>query len=213
MEHHKNAAVGHRRRSSSRRKSIVDILSLLTQPIETFQGGGSNGSLFFLNDSDPLLTPTVPIKLPIEPHSDVCGFNNNNNNNASKNYYSCLQLEKTINLDQLQPYDVVCGRNSSAFNHVGNRRFRFSMMMNLQRYMDAPTREEKTKIINSLVRFLQDDVGCRFLTKVDSSTYATMTNKQIREKVGHSLRDLVSANRRKKNSNIKIKSKKSKSSE
>lgn len=102
------------------------------------------------------------------------------------------------------PYDIVCGRNSGAYNYIGNRRFRVTIEMNLQRYIDSPTREDKTNVIKSIVWMLHEQVGARFLkketTKKSSGSgsrrrgtprYTIMTDKQAREKVGHALRDLV----------------------
>jgi len=121
------------------------------------------------------------------------------------------------------PYDIVCGRNSGAYNYIGNRRFRVTIEMNLQRYIDSPTREDKTNVIKSIVRMLHNDVGARFLkketikpskhvhthahhTKMQSQSsgknaivtarFTIMTGKQAREKVGHTLRDLVITERR-----------------
>merc|ERR1719343_477272 len=102
------------------------------------------------------------------------------------------------------PYDIVCGRNSGAYNYIGNRRFRVTIEMNLQRYIDSPTREDKTNVIKSIVWMLHEQVGARFLKKETSKKssgsgsrrrgtprYTIMTDKQAREKVGHALRDLV----------------------
>merc|ERR1712025_199766 len=102
------------------------------------------------------------------------------------------------------PYDIVCGRNSGAYNYIGNRRFRVTIEMNLQRYIDSPTREDKTNVIKSIVWMLHEQVGARFLKKETSKKssgsgsrrrgtprYTVMTDKQAREKVGHALRDLV----------------------
>mmetsp|Transcript_20690 Transcript_20690/g.51357 ORF Transcript_20690/g.51357 Transcript_20690/m.51357 type:complete len:419 (+) Transcript_20690:72-1328(+) len=102
------------------------------------------------------------------------------------------------------PYDIVCGRNSGAYNYIGNRRFRVTIEMNLQRYIDSPTREDKTNVIKSIVWMLHEQVGARFLKKETckktscgggrkrgTPRYTIMTDKQAREKVGHALRDLV----------------------
>merc|ERR1712025_639853 len=100
------------------------------------------------------------------------------------------------------PYDIVCGRNSGAYNYIGNRRFRVTIEMTLQRYIDSPTREDKTNVIKSIVWMLHEQVGARFLKKETSKKssgsrrrgtprYTIMTDKQAREKVGHALRDLV----------------------
>lgn len=68
-------------------------------------------------------------------------------------------------------------------------------MMNLHRYIESPTREGKTKIINSIADTLQYDVGARFLKKFGKERYMELDSRQIREKVGHALRDMVSQQR------------------
>merc|ERR1719491_1831668 len=77
------------------------------------------------------------------------------------------------------PYDIVCGRNSGAYKNIGNRRFRVTIEMNLQRYIDSPTREEKTNTIKAIVHMLHDDIGARFLKKelvsVETGTTTTTT--------------------------------------
>lgn len=105
----------------------------------------------------------------------------------------------SIVLERPGPYDIVCGRNSASYNSAGNRRFRITIDMNLQRYMDAPTREDKTKIVQYIANMLQEEIGCRFLKKLGKHQYAELNSKQIREKVGHSLRDLVQQQKKKMN--------------
>ena len=97
-------------------------------------------------------------------------------------------------IEQTQPYDIICGRNSGAHNCVGNRRFRITIMMNLKRYMDAPSREDKSHVIKSVIELLLDteEVGARFLKKVGEGMYIKLEDKQIREKVGHAFRDMIS---------------------
>lgn len=117
-------------------------------------------------------------------------------------------LDRNI-VSEPSEYDIICGRNSGAYNFIGNRRFRVTIEMNLQRYIDSPTREDKTKVIKSIVWMLKDQVGARFLKKESGTRvsangtrrrkaphYVIMTDKQAREKVGHALRDLVIAARK-----------------
>jgi hypothetical protein len=92
----------------------------------------------------------------------------------------------------LCPYDVICGRSSTAFQNVGNKRFRVTMALNLQRYMAAKSRKDKTIVISSLLRTMQEDVGARFL-KLTKNGYVELDNKASKEKVGHALRDLALA--------------------
>lgn len=97
-----------------------------------------------------------------------------------------------IGLDELRPYDILCGRFKNAFNHVGNRRFRVTINLNLQRYIQAEKKQEKTTLIIELVRILKQDVGVRFLKKKGPG-YIELSEKQAREKVGHALRDMAVA--------------------
>lgn len=103
-----------------------------------------------------------------------------------------LTKQRTERLVTLSPYDVICGRSSTAFLNVGNKRFRVTMALNLQRYMAAPSRQDKTIVIWSLVRTMQEDTGARFL-KLTKNGYVELGDKPIKEKVGHALRDLALA--------------------
>jgi len=140
-------------------------------------------------------------------------MNMNTMNNMGMNLNMGMNNMNNLNVDPMQngncnvvsepgPYDIVCGRNSGAYNYIGNRRFRVTIEMNLQRYIDSPTREDKTNVIKSIVWMLHEQVGARFLKKETSKKssgsrrrgtprYTIMTDKQAREKVGHALRDLV----------------------
>jgi hypothetical protein len=89
------------------------------------------------------------------------------------------------------PYDVLCGRCKDAFNNIGNRRFRVTVSLWLSRYVNAPTRQDKSLIINA-IRELVRETGGRFL-KHRNGGFGELSDKEIREKVGHALRDMVTA--------------------
>jgi hypothetical protein len=97
-------------------------------------------------------------------------------------------VNHSVNELELGPYDVLCGRRKDSFNHVGNRRFRVIISLNLQRYINSPTRFDRSDMILSLVRELRDKVGVRFLKK-KGSKFVELSEKECREKVGHALRD------------------------
>ena len=95
-------------------------------------------------------------------------------------------------IKDLGPYDILNGRCATSFNNIGNRRFRVTIGINLQRYMDAPTRQAKGKVIKSVVQVLKNDVGARFLKNAaDGNGYVELSDKKFREKVGHALRDMA----------------------
>jgi len=146
---------------------------------------------------DPTQLDDTP-KDPVAPTAVVSqmdcsnGSSNNANNDISDN---CTDDDDRIEyISNMGSYDIICGRNNGAHNWVGNRRFRITIMMHLQKYTDAPTREEKTHVIKSVIELLLDKkgVGARFIKKVGEEMYVRLKDKQIREKVGHAFRDMIS---------------------
>lgn len=93
--------------------------------------------------------------------------------------------------DAIGPFDVLCGRDKQSFNHVGNRRFRVIINMNLQRYLDTKSRFERSEMILALVRELRGEAGMRFI-KRRGCQLIELNDKLSREKVGHALRDAAS---------------------
>jgi hypothetical protein len=91
----------------------------------------------------------------------------------------------------LGPHDVICGRCSAAFNSVGNRRFRVTISLNIQRYMDAPTRPKKGKVISSVVKIFLNDIGAKFFKYTKDKKFVEINGKLVRQKVGHALRDMA----------------------
>jgi len=140
---------------------------------------------------DPVAPTAVVSQMDCSNGSDT-NINNNANNDISDN---CTDDDDRIEyIAKMGSYDIICGRNNGAHNWVGNRRFRITIMMHLQKYMDAPTREEKTHVIKSVIELLLDKkgVGARFIKKVGEEMYVRLKDKQIREKVGHAFRDMIS---------------------
>ena len=46
---------------------------------------------------------------------------------------------------------VICGRGRECYNHFGNRRLRVLVDMNLEQYIQAKTKLDKTLIVSSIV--------------------------------------------------------------
>lgn len=93
-------------------------------------------------------------------------------------------------VNSLGPYDVICGRGSLAFNNIGNRRFRILIGMNVHRYDDTEGRHRKGLFIGSLVSTFLNEIGARFF-KLKQGELIELTERQIRQKVGHALRDVL----------------------
>lgn len=88
-------------------------------------------------------------------------------------------------------YDVLCGRDKTAFQNVGNRRFRVTVSLHLERYMGANSRKDKSIIIKSVAALVRS-TGGRFLQR-KGDTLIQLNEKQTHEKVGHALRDMAMA--------------------
>ncbi|CAJ1950070.1 unnamed protein product [Cylindrotheca closterium] len=98
--------------------------------------------------------------------------------------------------DNPRPYDVLCGRNRNSFNNIGNRRFRITISMNVEKYNAMRSRHERSKFIASLAQTMRYEVGFRFLKRKEggakNAQTVELTNYEIRAKIGHALRDLSS---------------------
>jgi hypothetical protein len=104
-----------------------------------------------------------------------------------------------INESELGQYDVICGRSKMAFNNVGNRRFRVTISLALERFVGAPSRKDKSVVIRSVTDLLLGNGG-RFLQQVNKNESSSsgvifyeLNKKQSRLKVGHALRDMALA--------------------
>lgn len=92
-------------------------------------------------------------------------------------------------------YDVLCGRNKVAFNNVGNRRFRITVALSMDRYInEASTRQERSKVIRDIITTTKE-CGGRFLLD-ENGTYTELSSKATQEKVGHAIRDMLAARKK-----------------
>jgi len=109
--------------------------------------------------------------------------------------------------------DVLCGRGSTCYKHVGNQNFRFIIAVHLPKYTDPlTTRKEKGIMIQKIVNDLLNE-GRRFL-KEGITGWEVLCHKEAKYKVGHALRDAASEMKKylKKHSDAK-KTKRSRSKE
>ena len=88
-------------------------------------------------------------------------------------------------------FDVCCGRGKRHWNHVGNVRFRRYIQSSVERYMKAPSKNDKTTVVVSIVDDIRN-MGGNFLKEDLRGNWYDIGDQQAREKVGHSLRDQVS---------------------
>ncbi|CAJ1950068.1 unnamed protein product [Cylindrotheca closterium] len=93
----------------------------------------------------------------------------------------------------VRPYDILCGRSKTCFNNIGNRRFRITISMNVEKYDTITNRTERGKFIASLARTFKEDVGFRFVRISKKNGRVELSDEEIRAKIGHALRDLSKA--------------------
>jgi hypothetical protein len=102
-----------------------------------------------------------------------------------------FKTQNDLQLSGIGLYDVLCGRHKLAFNNIGNRRFRVTISLSLERYLSSPRRQDKTQVVFSIVKLIKENGG-RFL-KWKKDRWVEIEEKQAREKVGHALRDMASS--------------------
>ena len=105
---------------------------------------------------------------------------------------SKLTTDEAQYITAVGPYDILCGRDKNAFNNIGNRRFRVTISLWLSRYISAPSRQDKSEIIHQ-IREVVKDTGGMFLKRSRGGVLVELTHKQVHEKIGHALRDMVQA--------------------
>jgi hypothetical protein len=95
--------------------------------------------------------------------------------------------------------DICSGRGKAFWNHAGNVTFRQLIQSQVDSYIRAPSKAEKSAIVNAIVEDLRRN-GCKFLKQEKNPQDGGMTmiwydmgDAQARDKVGHSLRDQVTA--------------------
>lgn len=91
-------------------------------------------------------------------------------------------------------YDVICGlRGKQALQHVGNRRFRVTIAMNAEKYFKAPTKLDKSLIVIEVVDAIRNGGGNFVKRDRKTKKWVEIGDQLAREKVGHALRDHISA--------------------
>ena len=90
------------------------------------------------------------------------------------------------------PFDICSGRGKKNWNLEGNVAFRSYIQTKVAEYIDARTKVEKTKVVVTILSSLRQQ-GFQFLKEGKDKRYYDIGDKEARDKVGHSLRDQVTA--------------------
>jgi hypothetical protein len=112
--------------------------------------------------------------------------------NSSISKETKVMSQSTMDSYSPRPYDILCGRNRNAFNNIGNRRFRITVSMNVEKYGSLRSRYERSKFIASLAQTMKYEAGFRFL-KRKGGQQIELSDEEIRAKIGHAIRDLSTA--------------------
>lgn len=91
-------------------------------------------------------------------------------------------------------HDVLCQKGKAAFSHPGNRVFRITVDLNLQRYRDARNKTEKTMIVSEIVDILGSKNAQFVRYDNKAKLYYSIDEEATREKVGQTLREAMIQN-------------------
>jgi hypothetical protein len=106
--------------------------------------------------------------------------------NSEKMFFS----EDLPSYDDMIPTnaDVLCGRDREAHGNVGNRKFRVMISWYRNKYQNAKSRDEKTRVTNEIVASIRA-CGGRFLKKDENTNiWHDVSDEYAHEKVSHALR-------------------------
>mmetsp|Transcript_17434 Transcript_17434/g.26379 ORF Transcript_17434/g.26379 Transcript_17434/m.26379 type:complete len:320 (+) Transcript_17434:122-1081(+) len=92
-------------------------------------------------------------------------------------------------LDGHSHFDILLGKEKAIFNHSGNKRFRAIINHNVHKYMNAPIKSKKSKVVR-IIHAAMKKAGFRFLKK-NQADWSELEEAFAREKVSHALRDKV----------------------
>jgi len=83
----------------------------------------------------------------------------------------------------------ICGRGKTAYENVGNRRFRVLIANRLPQYANADNRHSRRMLIGATLEAVHA-TGGRFIRRENATKrWFVVRTKMAREKVGHAFRD------------------------
>jgi hypothetical protein len=96
---------------------------------------------------------------------------------------------------QLHPLDIICGRQKSSAEHLGNRRFQAMITLSFNRFYHTCWHNKKKSVKTLLVTNIMNNLmseGARFVKRVPKTdNWLHVKNKRvIGDKICHALRDL-----------------------
>lgn len=82
------------------------------------------------------------------------------------------------------PFDVICARGRAAKIHSGNQRYKQMIEMNLAKYKDAKSKNDKSYIVSSIIDSIRDASPHGGFVKEDNGKWYEVGDHIAREKVG-----------------------------
>jgi hypothetical protein len=96
-------------------------------------------------------------------------------------------------------YDVVCGRGKGSYNRPGNKRFRSLVATFIPQYISARTKMDKSMVLNAIIdqvnSYTNPDTGlaAQFVKYTKAAGWVMIADEHAREKVGHAIREAITA--------------------
>lgn len=126
----------------------------------------------------------LPVMYPVLSNHDVAGI-------PRREHPSDLLPE---NYDPTE-LDICSGRGKRNWNHAANVAFRTLIQSQVEAYMAAKSKNEKTAIVINILEEMRTK-GYHFLKTNKEGRWYDMGDAQARDKIGHGLRDQVTAIKR-----------------
>jgi hypothetical protein len=92
-------------------------------------------------------------------------------------------------------FDVVCGRGKGSYNAPGCKKLRALIREYIPEYTSARSKFDKTTVLSRIVDVVQsqNNYTAKFVKKDVNGVWCEISNDQAREKVGHTMRETISA--------------------
>ena len=88
----------------------------------------------------------------------------------------------------VRPHDILCGRDKTAHNHPGNKRFRTIVQSKREQYQSAGRRDDKNRIINEIIAQVYREGGRFLRNDEDTGEWVLVEPSGVHDKVSHALR-------------------------
>jgi hypothetical protein len=91
-------------------------------------------------------------------------------------------------------FDIICGRGRGLYRQSGNAKFHTIIMASIEEYKRKQTRIEKTGTINKIIEAVlsQNSGNCHFIKQIGVKQWDKVGVNEVREKVGHAIREAMS---------------------